>query len=72
MRDAGHSTRTKRRAYRGRGRDRNFRKFSIRHPHTSSVASGRARGWDREILDVLTTEGTEELKGDFSWSLQKW
>ena len=53
-------------------KDRNFRKLSVRHPYTSSVASRRARSRGREIDDVPTTENAEEFEGDFSWSLQKW
>jgi hypothetical protein len=70
MRVPGHSARTTLPVYRGEGIVWNFRKLSIRHPHTNSVASRRARSGS--IFDILTAENAEELKGDFSWSLQKW
>ena len=41
------------------GKDRDFRKLSIRHPYTSSVASRRTRSRGREIHDVPTTENAE-------------
>ena len=62
MGGTGHSANTIWPVYRRRGEDRDFRKLSIRDPHTSSVASRRARSRGREIHDILTTESAEELK----------